>query len=66
MDKDEQIAELQRNCKKFRDEAIALRTKPAVLAHVLRRCMEQIGIQSKLYKDCLLALEYSQADGEGK
>lgn len=61
--KDIHIAELQTNCKKFRDEAITLRTAPAILAHVLRRCMEQIGTSSHLYKDCVVALSYSQSDG---
>lgn len=57
-----QITELQSNCKKFRDEAISLRTKPAVLTHVLRRCMEQIGTGSKLYQDCHKAIKYSQSE----
>jgi hypothetical protein len=59
MDKDEQILELQKSCKRFREEAIALRTAPAVLAHALRRAMQQIGTGSKLYRECLLALDYA-------
>ena len=60
--KDVQITELQNNCKKFRDEAIVLRTAPAVLAHVLRRCMQKLEATSALYKDCVTALAYSQPD----
>lgn len=37
MDSAAQIAELQKNCKKFRDEAVALRTEPAVLRHALKK-----------------------------
>lgn len=59
MDKDEQIMELQRSCKQFREEAIALRSAPAVLAHCLRRAMQQIGTGSKLYKECQMALDYA-------